>query len=293
MKTLFWEEWKMKKLLLFIVLCLAMTVTAQAQLPLQVDFNSTSQDGGPHPQAGWSSYDAGHEVLADFVTVNYGGITVTPSWPNTADNRVMQMIDRSDQSVSPPGSFDGNWNDAAGDLNLTTDFIGTDTRTGNGGNGDYDGTIGTPTYLDITLGGLAAGNYDWTSFHHDTEHCFGDFEVLLSTDGGTSFAQLADGMMTDTTTGGNPDSDLYGYREPGPDVTSLNSVYNASFTANGVDDVVLRFAPYSGVLLNGDGDPAVHNQIWGMNGFELVPEPTTIMLLGLGSFVLGRRRRRK
>jgi hypothetical protein len=275
----------MKKIILFSVLCLAMTVSAQAQLPLKVDFNSTTQDGGPHNQAGYNAYDAGHEVAADFVTKTYGSITVTPSWPNTTDNRVMQMIDRG-------AGFDVNWDNTAGDLDLTTDFIGIDTRTGNGGNGDYDGTTGTPTYMDITLGGLAAGNYDWTSYHHDTEHLFGDFEVQLSTDGGTIFVKLSDGLMTDTTPGGTPDSDLFGMREPGPDVTSLNSVYNASFTANGTDDVVLRFAMYSGTYLH-NGAPAVHNQIWGMNGFELVPEPTTIMLLGLGSLVLGRRRRRK
>jgi len=287
MRTLLWEEWKMKKLILFSVLCLAMTVSAQAQLPLKVDFNSTSQDGGPHNQAGYDAYDAGHEVAADFVTKIYGGISVTPTWSNTTDNRVQQMIDRGNQGTVPPSSYDGNWDNTAGDLDLTTDFIGIDTRTQNGGNGDWDGATGTPTYMELTLGGLAAGDYEWTSFHHDTEHLFCDFAVWLSTDGGGMFTPLADGMMTDTTPGGTPDSDLYGYREPGPDVFTLNSTYTTSFTANGADDVVLRFAPYSGAI-----EPAVHNQIWGMNGFVLVPEPTTIMLLGLGSLVIGRRRRR-
>ncbi|MBN1846298.1 MAG: hypothetical protein JW810_11485, partial [Sedimentisphaerales bacterium] len=50
---------------------------------LKVDFNSTNQDGGPHNQADWSAYDAGHEVAADFNTKPYDGITVTPTWPNT------------------------------------------------------------------------------------------------------------------------------------------------------------------------------------------------------------------
>ena len=89
METLFWEEWKMKKLLLFTVLCLAMAVSAQGQLPLKVDFNSTTQDGGPHNQAGYDAYDAGHEVATDFITRDYGGILVTPTWSNTTDNRVM------------------------------------------------------------------------------------------------------------------------------------------------------------------------------------------------------------
>jgi hypothetical protein len=286
METLFWEERKMKKLLLFTVLCLAMTVSVQAQL--KVDFNSTSQDGGPHPQAGWSSYDAAHEVAADFVTQTYGGISVTPAWPNTTDNRVQQMIDRS------TANNDIHWLNDASDIDLVTDFIGTDTRANLGGNGDWDGTTGTPTYMTLTIGGLPAGDYDWTSFHQDTENCHGTFSVEISTDGGVNYAQLADGLMTDSTPGGNPDSELDGSygRVVGPDVYSLASTYRTSFTADGINDVVLRFAPYSGVLLNGDGVPAVHNQIWGINGFEIVPEPTTMALLGLGSLVFARRRRK-
>ena len=253
---------RMRKKLIMLsgMMCLVMTLsTAQAQLPLQVDFNSTTQDGGPHPQAGWSSYDAGHEVAADFDKKDYGGITVTPTWSNTTDNRVMQMLDRG-------AGNDNNWVNTANDLDLVTDWIGTDTRTGNGGNGDWDGTTGTPTYLDITIGGLAPGVYGWTSFHHDTENCFGTFAVWISTDGGANFTQLADGLMTDSSPGGSPDSDVVpGYnREVGPDVYTLPSTYSTSFTANGVYDVVLRFAPYSG-----DVDSLVHNQIWGMNGFEL------------------------
>jgi hypothetical protein len=258
---------------------LLMAGAAPAGIILQVDFNSTTQDSGPHPQAGWESYDAGHEVAADFTTRTYGGISVTPTWSNTTDNRVQQMIDRG-------AGHDANWDNTAGDLDLVTDFIGIDTRTGNGGNGDWDGTTGTPTYMELAIGGLAAGDYGWTSFHHDTEHCFGDFAVWLSTDGGSTFAQLADGVMTDTSEGGNPDSDLYGYREVGPDALALNAVYTASLTANGTDDVVLRFAPYSGAI-----DPAVHNQIWGMNGFVLVPEPITVLLLGIGGMAVVRRRR--
>ncbi|MBN1844442.1 MAG: lamin tail domain-containing protein [Sedimentisphaerales bacterium] len=229
------------------------------QAQLKVDFNSTNQDGGPHNQAGWSAYNAGHEVAADFVTVNYDGITVTPTWPNTTANTVQQMIDRG-------AANDATWNDAAGDLNLVTDWIGIDTRTGNGGNGDWNGTAGTPTYLDLTIGGLPTGDYGWTSFHHDTEHCHGPFAVWLSTDGGVNFTQLADGLMTDSTPGGTPDSAVDGSYGlvTGPNAYTLPSTYHASFIANGTDDVVMRFALYAGVL-----GSAVHNQIWGMNGFVI------------------------
>ncbi len=279
----------MKKVLICLVVATLLLVanSASAGLALRVDFNSNQDGGGDsslagdpglsvaaHNQDGWSSYHANHEVAAEFGTANYGGITVTPAWPNTTDNRVQQSIDRG-------ASNDATWDDTQGYLNLVTDFIGIDTRTQNGGNGDWDGTVGTPTYMTLALGGLAAGDYGWTSFHHDTENVWGPFAVWLSTDGGATFAQLADGLMTDGTEGGSPDS---GALYSGPDIYSLPSTYRTSFTANGVDDVVLRFAPYS--------DPAgVHRQIWGMEGFEVVPEPTTIALLGLGSLVLRRRRR--
>lgn len=267
------------KVSLVTLLALLIVAGSASAVALKIDFNSTNQDGGPHNQSGWQAYDAGHEVAADFVTKNYAvfgtTVSVTPAWPNTTDNRVQQMIDRG-------AGYDGNWDNAAGDLDLVTDFIGIDTRTGNGGNGDWDGTTGVPTYMTVTLGGLPADDYVWTSFHHDTENVHGDFSVEISTDGGASFTQLSDGVMTDSTPGGNPDSLA---TEVGPDAYTLSSVYTASFSANGTDDVVLRFAPYSGI--------AVHRQIWGINGFELVPEPTTMLLLGLGGIAVARRRRSK
>ncbi|MBN1818534.1 MAG: lamin tail domain-containing protein, partial [Sedimentisphaerales bacterium] len=218
---------------------------------MKVDFNSTTQDGGPHNQEGWWGYSAGHEIASDFVAVDYNGITVAPAWPNTADNRVQQSIDRGSGN-------DATWNDSLGYLNLVTDWIGIDTRIENGGNGNWDGVAGTPTYMDLAIGGLAAGGYDWISFHHDTENVYGPFAVWISTDGGTTYTRLADGLMTDGTAGGSPDS---GATESGPDIYLLPSTYRTSFTANGADDVILRFAPYSG--------GAVHRQIWGMNAFSL------------------------
>ena len=285
----------MKKMMMCLVVAALslMASSTPADVVLRVDFNSNQDSGGDsttagdpglsvaaHNQDGWSSYHANHEVAAEFSTASYGGITVTPAWPNTTNNKVQQSIDRGNQNADPVKGNDATWNNAEGDLNLITDFIGTDTRTGNGGNGNWDGTTGTPTYMTITLGGLKPIDYYWTSFHHDTENVHGAFAVWLSTDGGSSYTQLADGFMTDGSEGGNPESVA---RDHGPEAHLLPSNYRTSFTANGVDDVVMRFAPYSGT--------AVHKQIWGMNGFAITPEPATIALLGLGALALIRRRR--
>lgn len=250
-------------------------VTANAQ-NLNIDFNSTSQDGGPTNNEGFQAYDAGHEVAEDFDTKSYSAfgtmVGVTPDWPNTTDNRVRQMIDRG-------AGNDANWMDS--DLAGVTDWLGIDTRTGNGGNGNWDGTDGTPTYMTLTLSGLPENEYSWTGFHQDTENVHGNFAVWLSTDGGATFAQLADGYMSDSSPGGNPESATLVTDFAG--MTAAGSLYATTFDATGSDDVVLQFAPYAGSL----GD-AVHNQIWGINGFQLsvVPEPSGLPLMLLGVVAL-------
>lgn len=287
----------------------AVAAVSHAQV-LLVDFNSNQDNGGDsttagppeasvanHNQPGWSSYHANHEVSAEFGTATYGSITVTPDWPNTNNNNVEQMIDRGTQSTVAPfnatGSFDATWNNAAGDLNLITDWLGIDTRTSNGGNGNWDGVTGTPTYMTLRLGGLNNAIYNWTSFHHDTENVHGFFSVELSTDGGASYVKLPDGYMSDGTAGGFPPSTDPGFLGPqvGPDASTLISTYQTTFIADGVNDVVFRFAPYS----NTD----VHRQLWGINGFVLeetpIPEPSTVALAVLGAAGLAwqlRRRRR-
>ena len=264
-------------------LCIGAILIAQttASAQLWVDFNSTTQDSGPHPQAGYESYDAGHEVAADFVTMNYsafgGTIGVTPAWPNTTDNRVQQMIDRG-------AGNDDQWMGA--DIDLLTDFLGIDSRTGNGGNGDWarDGAS-EPTWMTLSLSGLPAGDYNWKSFHHDTENVWADFQADISTDGGATYSSLGDYEMSSTSTGGNPAN--AGLITDGP-----VSMVDTTFSASGSDDVVVRFAPYA----DGVDASAVHKQIFGINGFQLnvVPEPSANILLvtALVGLLSVRRRRR-
>ena len=154
--------------------CLSLPVHAA---DLLVDFNSTTQDAGPHNQSGYQPYNAGHEVAADFLAArSYSAFNTTVSlqvtWPDTTGNRVKQMIDRT-------SNFDTNWTGQK--LDLLTDWIGVDTRTTEQGNGDYNGTTGTPTRIVFRLTGVPAGTYTYRSYHHDTENVHTPYRVEIST----------------------------------------------------------------------------------------------------------------
>lgn len=269
-------------------------ISSNASAQLLIDFNSTTQDGGPHNEAGYQSYSAGHEVAADFTSQNFDAlfsisgaatVSVTPTWNNTTDNRVQQMIDRG-------AANDANW--VGNNINLLTDWLGTDSRTANGGNGDYDGTTGTPTFLILTLGGLPTGTYDWLSFHHDTEHMNTRFTIEVSVDGGSTYGTASNFRMTDSTPGGTPSSGAEVTGAIDPDPHNLTSTARLSFGANGSDSVVLRFTPLANnVAANGGG---VHQTFFGINGFELVqvPEPSSIALMliaGAGGLLFFRRKK--
>ena len=247
---------------------LASTNVVLGQDALLIDFNSLTQDGGPHPQEGYQSYDAGHEVAADFDTKEYEAfgteVTVTPSWPDSTDPRTMQMIDRG-------GVHDAFW---VGDkVDLLTDWLGVDTRTGNGGNGDFTFEAGgETTRLDLTLGGLPTGKYNWVSYHHDTEWIHAEFFVELSVDSGLNFniVENSEGeelqqMTASNDTGGNPVAEEHYMGDDEPDPILLPSTLIFDFekpTDN--DEVVLRFTPIAEI--------AVHKQLVGINGFELYLE---------------------
>ena len=270
-----------------------LALTGGSHAALWVDFNSTNQGGGPTNAAGFQAFSRGHEVEADLGaggnrTENYAvsfaltgdaNVSLTADWPNTTDRRVRQSIDRG-------AGNDANWADV--NLDGVTDWLGIDTRTNNGGNGNWDGTNGTPTLMTLTLSGLPAGSYSWRSFHQDTENVHTGFRVRLDT--GSGYTQLADGYMSDSSPGGNPNSATDG--SPGlvtnfAGMVAAGSIYDTSFTTDG-SDVSFEFAPYSGALGN-----AVHNQLWGINGFQLtqVPEPSSSLLALLGGLFLLRRRR--
>ena len=270
-----------------------LTSLGSASASLWVDFNS-NQSGGGTPvvgdpanatsalknAAGYQSYHAAHEVAAGFVSASYTAnfavsgsstVTLTPSWSNTTDARVQQSIGRgagNDANYTNPGAYS---------LELVTDWIGVDARAGGGGNGIFNGTTGTPTFIELTLGSLPAGDYNWLSIHHDTENVFTNFNVYVDT--GSGYTLAGSGYQSDSTPGGTPSS--------GAEIGGPASTFGTSFTATG-SDVAIRFEPLSGEL-----DPGVHNNLFAINGFQLdqVPEPSTGLLGLLSAGLLLRRRR--
>jgi hypothetical protein len=267
------------------------SAAAQGQ-NLLIDFNS-SQGGPAENEAGYQAYDADHEVPASFGPRPYSAfgtsVSVTPAWPNTTADTVQQAIDRG-------AGNDANW--LGNNISLLTDWIGSDSRTGNGGNGDWarDGTS-DPTYMTLTLSGLPAGPYSWLSYHHDTENMWSDFQIEVSIDGGATYSAPLDLQMTSSTPGGTPDSatgtglgPIDGSADPDP--ANLPSTAHLMFSADGTNDVVFRFAPFA----DGVDDAAVHKQFFGMNGFAVarIPEPSTIalcVLTGIGLLPLFLKRR--
>ena len=251
-----------------LTLVLSVVLPGFAHAQLQIDFNSTSQDGGPHNQSGYQPYDAAHENVGDFVAArNYSAfgttISLTVDYPDSNSGAVQQMIDRG-------AGNDSNWNGQK--IDLLTDWIGVDTRP----------VAGLPR-ISFSLGSLPAGSYQWLSYHHDTEHVHGSFNVEVSTDGGASFNPVvgpeAGGSFrgTDSTSGGSPASPQIETGAGNQDPATLPSTVIFSFNAVGGNDVVVRFTPLAG--------GAVHTQLIAINGFEITSTapptaPTDLALSG-------------
>lgn len=140
------------------------------------------------------------------------------------------------------------------------------------------GTIGQPggAQFSVIIDGedLTAGTYDWTSWHFDHSNQTGLMDIEVSIDGGVNFSKPVDDLdIVDGTTDG---------------FTGAPNPASFSFTANGTDDVQVRF---TNDLSNGGGAGNVNFLV--VNGFEfaLVPEPGTLALLGLCGVMMIKRRR--
>ena len=126
---------------------------------IKVDF---SQKTSP-VQTGYIGFFAEHEIANSFIpqTFQYEGDTVTVKvdWPAGTLNSAMQMIDRG-----------GNSNSGMNDL--LRDWIGTDGRV-------------AKVPMILTVSGFPAGNYEWTSFHHDNNDQTGIFNIKIEDAQGT------------------------------------------------------------------------------------------------------------
>jgi len=124
-------------------------------------------------------------------------------------------------------------------------------------------------FFQVTLSNLLAGEYEFTGYHNATNR-------LVEADNATTTIFINGESTGQTATFVSPpQSGTSGVMPAG-----APSTQTFSFTvANDGDAVVIRYQ-----------NPTAEN--FGLNGFDLVPEPTTALLGALGMLVLLRRRRR-
>ncbi|MBE0537714.1 MAG: PEP-CTERM sorting domain-containing protein [Phycisphaerae bacterium] len=235
----------MKRIMVPVVILALVAASSNAVVlvtPLRVDFGTPTSA----VQEGWQAFQGIHEdALNLYVPREFSAfgttVTVGLSWnPHVPRWESMQMIDRG-------GSVDVDTPD------LLRDWTGTDGRV-------YGGP------LTLTITGLAAGEYGWLSYHHDTSDQTGIFDVLVvDASGERTFTGI------DISDGNSGVKTLAEATKFSTSLLSDGSAIKLTFTS-----VV--------------GEPNAE-KFFVMNGFQIVPEPAMLVLLGLGGLGLLRRRR--
>ncbi len=142
------------------------TFSSASPNALKVDFGS---DNSP-VETGFQPYWAKNNQLESFKSATYGALgnnlVLTPSWADEAYNEAAIVTDRGDDGITPSPD-------------ILRDWIGTDNRI-----------PGNP--LTLTISGLPAGSYNWTSWHHDPNDQTGLFDVTVCDANGTSVTKNID-----------------------------------------------------------------------------------------------------
>ena len=185
---------------------------------------------------------------------------------------------------SPSGAFSGYTGLADGNITVSLANVGFDRLYKNGFTGaadDFPGTdldamysdllfrnsAGTP--IDITIGGLKAGTYQFTTHHMNAPNTPSEFDLRVQDANSPSFGQFVGNfaMGLGNTSSFNP------------------TVVRFEVVSNGTDNIILRMdATFIGTGGNTGG-------WWGINGLEIVPEPSAALLGAFGMLALLRRRR--
>ena len=206
---------------------------------------------GKPVQTGWESFTANHENALELYEPE--SYTAFGATVTLSASWHPYLPDwRAMQMIDRGG------NDGSDTPDLLRDWIGTDGRQ-----------YGDP--FTLTISGLPAGEYPWLSYHHDTEDQTGIFDVVI-----------VDALGSRTFTG----IDI-SHGAKGANIVNLADVtkFSTNLTSDG-SDITLTFS----VVFDPDTAPTAE-KFFVMNAFELVPEPATIGLLGLGILALRRRRR--
>ncbi len=243
----------MKRVVVWFVAASLLVVLSSAQAALRVDFGSPTslvEDG--FEQFGGVNANAVDLYAPRTYSAFETTVTVSVSWnpPLAPPNWSSMRV--VDRSAG--ASIDQM-------ANLLRDWIGTDGRQ-----------YGDP--LTLTISGLPAGEYPWLSYHHDADNQTGEFDVVITDASGVrtfTGIQITDRVLDGVVT-------LAGA-----------SKFSTMITSDGSSPVVLTFTNPVGLSQTGVAPPA-GREFFIMNGFEIIPEPATIALLGLGALALRRRR---